>query len=296
MSVSSTEENVSTLRNTITILPTGQPDLPVESEETIIEDAKYALQVANSYINRLPEGKESLKNKSVLELGAGKNLGTALILISWGARQVTVCDRFLFQFRKDYHVRVYKEILRFLEEAGDIVNINALQTCIEGEEHITAELRYEQIALEDLANKYQNEFDISLSNAVLEHLYNSLRALQSLYSSMKKGGIGHHQVDFRDHRDFSKPLEYLLLDEFSFHELMTKCRCSCGNRLRPHQMLAMFTQSGFKNVAFEVNMWAEPDYIAEFVLRLRQARISSYSDMDPRFLQDISGMFKIKKW
>ena len=63
-------------------------------------------------------------------------------------------------------------------------------------------------------------------------------------------GIGLHQVDFRDHRSYDRPLEYLLMDEFSFVELLQQERGGCGNRLRPHQMDGLFRRAGFSEHRF----------------------------------------------
>jgi SAM-dependent methyltransferase len=69
---------------------------------------------------------------------------------------------------------------------------------------------------EHLAEATTERFDVTLSNAVLEHVFDPLRAAVNLHRVTAPGGIGFHQVDFRDHRDFTRPLEYLLLDEFSY--------------------------------------------------------------------------------
>ena len=99
-----------------------------------------------------------------------------------------------------------------------------------------------------------------------------MQALRSLAGISARESVGLHQVDFRDHRDFSRPLEYLLLDEFSFHELLQGCHAECGNRVRPDAMEAMFREAGFRSSVFHPNMWAEQAYLSEFLPRLRAAR------------------------
>jgi hypothetical protein len=103
-----------------------------------------------------------------------------------------------------------------------------------------------------------------------------------------------HQVDCRDHRDFSRPLEYLLLDEFSFHELLTERNAEFGNRIRPDELLAMFDENDFDEVELSPNMWAENDYLEEFVPRLRAARSSPYSDINVERLRPICGLFRTR--
>ena len=174
-------------------------------------------------------------------------------------------------------------------------NTKSFVDCIEAQAHISTTLSCEAGALEELATKHPEEFDITLSNAVFEHLYHPLAGLRSLHDSMAPNSVGYHQVDFRDHRDFSMPLEYLLLDEFSFHALMEERHCECGNRVRPHEMQMMFDLAGFSQVRFEANMFAEQHYLDDFLPRLRQSRISPYFDLDSRYLDAISGRFEIVK-
>jgi hypothetical protein len=269
---------------------------PVTADaERAQRDAKYALDIAHSYVEQMPEGRAFLAEKTIVEFGPGINLGTALILACWGARQVTVCDRFQVSFQHNYHVPVYKAIIDLLLKESSAVNISPLRTVLERGSHITPELRSEACALEELAERYPCTFDISLSNAVFEHLYHPLQAFNSLYSCMSQGSRGYHQVDFRDHRDFTKPLEYLLIDEFSFHVMMRDRHCECGNRLRPHQMRSMFENAGFSQVEFYPNMWAEPTYLEDFIPRLRASGMSSYSHLDTDLLKIVSGRFVVVK-
>lgn len=259
----------------------------------ILEDANYSLKIARSYIDNMPGGRDFIKGKSVVELGPGVNFGTALILVCWGAESVTVSDRFLSEFQTDYHTPVYKAIIKLLLDDNRDCDIQPIRDVVDAGGYQTSRLKCDKNALEDLATHYPDTFDITLSNAVFEHLYHPLKALNSLYLSMKHGGIGLHQVDFRDHRDFSKPLEYLLFDEFSFHEMLRERHCECGNRIRPDEMHAMFEHIGFNKVEFTPNMWADKEYQKDLLPRLRGAKFSPYADIATERLNVISGRFLI---
>ena len=69
----------------------------------------------------------------------------------------------------------------------------------------------------------QGYFDALVSNAVLERIKNANKAFTELFRVTSSGGVGLHQVDYRDHRDFARPLEHLLLDPNRSHE-----RCGQG--------------------------------------------------------------------
>lgn len=273
----------------------GPSDRVSLDKDRIEEDARYALGVARSYINALPGGIDGLRHKSVIEFGPGLHFAAALILRCWGAAQVTVADRFLARFDVEYHVPLYQRIASILKMEDSNTITEPLDRCAAERSHLSDCVRTFDIPLEKLCEDAPDQFDVTLSNAVLEHLYHPLRAMQSLQRISRTPSVGLHQVDFRDHRDFSRPLEYLLLDEFSFHEMLTERNGECGNRLRPDEMQAMFVQAGFHNVHFTPDIWSKADYLDDFIPRLRTSVSSPYSDIDPARLAVISGRFMLKK-
>jgi len=265
------------------------------SHDAIRADAEYAINNAKGYISRLGGDFDAIRSKSVLELGPGINFGTALILIAFGAKRVTICDRFLVQYYDDYHTKIYKEILRLLEEDNHALDLEPIKECITTKSHNTARLNSYPLSLEKLAHNLTEKFDITLSNAVFEHLYNPMSAFESLYQCMSNNSVGCHQVDFRDHRDFTRPLEFLLLDELSFHALMQDASCEFGNRLRAYQMQAMFENIGFKEVTIDANLFTDKNYFVNFIERLKLTKYSPFSFMDPELLTVVSACITIKK-
>lgn len=265
------------------------------SPEEMRNDANYALTVANGYLQKFSDDFTFFQAKTILELGPGINLGTALILQAWGAKSVIVSDRYLSPFTPGYHDVVYQIILELLEQEGTYQSLDPIRTCLNTANHDTGTMITTQKPLESLSNVFTNDIDVSLSNAVFEHLYNPLEAFVSLYNCMKPGGVGSHQVDFRDHRDFNRPLEFLLMDELSFFAQMEKACCEFGNRMRPCQMDALFKQVGFKQVRYESNLQASDEYLAEFIPRLRNNITSPYYNMAEEQLTSVSGLFSLKK-
>jgi hypothetical protein len=51
----------------------------------------------------------------------------------------------------------------------------------------------------------------------------------------------------------------------------------------------MFGCAGFRRIEFFKNMWSEVGYLQNFVPRLRQSEMSSFSDVDADPLKVISG-------
>lgn len=265
------------------------------SPEKIASDAEYAFNIAKGYLSKFDDAKAFIRGKAILELGPGINFGTALVMLAWGAKSYIVCDRYLSQYDENYHSKVYLALRKLILAEDNNANTEVLDACIQSSSHKVVGLECVQSPLEELAAIFPNEFDITLSNAVFEHLYNPLAAFQSLYACTALGGVGSHQVDFRDHRDFERPLEFLLTDELSFHALMHDACCEFGNRVRPFQMTAMFEAAGFSEVAYQPNMFVDRHYMKEFMPRLACALASSFSQVSEEKLRAISANFILEK-
>lgn len=261
--------------------------------QKISEDSDYAIRIARSYIDALPGGPEYLRGKSVLELGPGTNFATGLALKALGADAVFMADRFLAPFKREYHEPLYKDFGEKLSRIYTSVD-KAVFTSYCRDEYSSPLIKAVESPLETIQGLFR-DIDITLSNAVFEHLYNPLEAIQNLYSVMSSGGIGLHQVDFRYHREFDRPLEYLLMDEISYARLFDSCHGECGNRTRPIQMTEMFKFAGFSEVECQGNMFADPAYLDDFMGRLDRQTWSPYRHYSAEQLSVVSARFAIRK-
>jgi ubiquinone/menaquinone biosynthesis C-methylase UbiE len=150
-------------------------------------------------------------------------------------------------------------------------------------------------SLENLSGIPDRSVDIVVSNAVFEHLYDIKSAFSHLARITKSGGVGQHQVDFRDHRNYSRPLEHLLLGEEMFYGKFKARLGEFGNRYRPQEMKKFLELAGFEVREFRPDIFTEEEYLTEFLERLRQARKSRYCDYPGDDLRFISGRFYVVK-
>lgn len=259
----------------------------------VLEDARHAMMVAEGYLAALPEGRASLQGKSVLELGPGPSFGTVLILRALGAASAHVADRFLAQFHAEYHPPLYRLLAQMVREKYPDADLTPLLDAAQ-KGHEQSIVQTSDRPLEDLASVFQN-IDITLSRSVFEHLYDQFQAIRVLHDVTASGGLGLHEVDFRDHRDFSKPLEYLFMGDHAFAQLFEAVHCECGDRTRPFQMERMFRVAGFTQVAFEADMFTEPAYLDDVIERLRLCPTNLYGYMQRDQLMPILGRFLVVK-
>lgn len=276
-------------------MPPPQNSLARDAGADALErDAAYALKTARGYLERLPGGDPRwLRGKEALEIGPGVHYGVALILACFAAR-VSVADRFPPPWQPAYHPAFYRQLLdRF---AGEFPGTDPgpLRDAVKDQDSLKDRLTEIQAPVERLPRRMRNRYDVIFSNAVLEHLFLPSRAIRRLAWVTRPGGLGFHQVDCRDHRDFARPLEYLLMGRVQFWKAFYWSRGECGNRLRAGDFSRIFSRSGFAVRRFEVTIQAGDTYLSGFVPRLRQSS-SVYARRPDSELKELSGCFHLAK-
>jgi SAM-dependent methyltransferase len=233
----------------------------------IAADADYAIQLARGHL-RTFERHFDLSRVAILELGPGINLGPQLILASHGA-EVTVSDRFLTLWNSAYHPRLYRALKARWSGAAA-----AIDRVLEARGYPTDVITCVAQPAENLSDLADGAFDGVVSNAVLEHISDLHAVAATLARVTRSGGQHFHQIDFRDHKDFSRPLEFLLMSDDEYRQQPEHAR---GNRRRLSEWTTALIAAGFKIADVEINETVREDYFEAFVPRLRRAD-STYRD------------------
>ena len=266
------------------------------SPDAVSRDVDYAVQVALNYANWIGSalhdpstGLAVASGLRILELGPGPSLGTAILLAAAGAR-VTVADRFAAQWDDDYHPKVMRGLA---ERARSLpgVEVTLIEDLLRANTFAPHVVTIREYAAEELQQLPKASFDVVVSNAVLEHLADVPQAFAGLAHVTARGGVGLHQVDFRDHRDFSHPLEYLTLSNEDFRAMFAERNGECGNRWRPRQMARAFDAAGLSLRVFVPNMSADPAYVEGIVPRLHPDVLPMATDE----LEVISAYFVVER-
>jgi SAM-dependent methyltransferase len=263
------------------------------SAEKLREDVNYAVGIARNYLQYIQSSQIEAKNKVILEIGPGINFGSILVLACYGAR-VMASDRFLAPWDDGYHPKFYG-LLR------DWVKANMPEADTSGLDKILAEKAYPpnviklfSTSLEELNGIEDESIDVVFSNAVLEHIVSPPRSFQQLARVTRKGGLGFHQVDFRDHRDMSRPLEFLLMKDAEFGLEFEDRHGECGNRWRHWEYLDLFSQVGFELINFSPNIFADEIYLQSFTPRIRRTA-SRHRNVSADELRIVSGLITVKR-
>lgn len=173
----------------------------------------YFLWVAGLFKQIAVKHLGSLKDLSIVEIGPGSSMIPAALYVSAGARHLYCVDIYehpairdalpyhtafdLAKLDAEYFVPGAPEII--LKEEGGKVTLNPGYLSFIKRESFDTGLPAASV-------------DYVYSMATIEHLNDPLRSIAEWKRILKPGGISAHIAALVDHRDFSKPYEYLKLD------------------------------------------------------------------------------------
>lgn len=218
------------------------------------ESVAYIRQVFADYMIYGALTPMQLRGMRVLELGPGDNLGVGLLFLAHGAEQVVALDKFYSQ-RDDAHQReIYRALRKGLsgeprrrfDEALDLshgvaFNPNRLRYLFgHGVEEAPSVLG-------------KAAFDLVVSRAVLEEVFEIDEAFAAMDALLKPGGWMLHKIDLRDYGLFSRrgmhPLTFLTIPDFVY-DLMAR-DVGCPNRRLVDYYREKLAQMGY-NALFRV--------------------------------------------
>jgi SAM-dependent methyltransferase len=226
-------------------------------DDEIDRAATYVFVILESYQNifkRLGLSPDP-KGLTILELGPGGDFGAQLILASMGAR-IILADRFLTSFRSDFHPRLYAEVARRWDGPKDLLEAAIKQG------HDGSYMWLVAQPVEDLSAIASDSIDLIYSNAVFEHIYDVSCATRECARVTRVGGFGSHQIDWRDHRDFKRPLEHLTLQEEDYRKAAEPVFYDFGTRLRSIEFWRLFEAEGFFVIEREISDRTENPYFS----------------------------------
>lgn len=254
-------------------------------EESSGQAASYFRACFDDYFAKLgvtaPEISSFLAGKRVLEYGPGDVPGVALLMIAHGAESVVCVDRFPLLQLSQKNLAVIHDLLSGL---GMVERQRATSCFSRDGDPATGlnpdRIRY-RIAPSGLSG-LQNEIDLALSRAVLEHV-NDLRAtFADMHAAMKRDAIAIHQVDLKSHGlHQTHLLDFLVWPDYLWRLMYS--HKGAPNRLRVDSYRAVLAQTGFKVISIEPTLLADPIEVQAVHAKLAPP-FRQISDEDMRWL------------
>lgn len=190
---------------------------------------------------------------SVLELGPGDSLFTAVIAKSLGASKTWLVDSGYFA---DTTFKPYADLIGFLHQQGLTPHFATRPQTVD-DILTVCQAEYLTDGVRSLENLPSNSVDYSFSNAVLEHILKSDFAVLSeeLFRVMKPHGVSVHRVDLRDH--MGGQLNNLRFADATWEGTLFRKSGFYTNRIRFFEMISFFEQIGFNCQVSNVGRWNE---------------------------------------
>jgi SAM-dependent methyltransferase len=231
-----------------------------------------------------------VRGARVLEIGPGETLGVALRFIGSGAEQVVAADKFVPLETSRFHRDLYRELARGLspEEQARVTNAVVLDDGVEFNPKRVQYL-YGRGVEESSAELADESFDIVVSNAVLEEVYDLDRLFGAVDRLLKPGGRQVHVIDLGDYGMFSKhgfhPLEFLTIPD-SVYRYMVEASGQ-PNRRPLDYYRAKMASLGYRTQIYRTWVLGQPAHLREYRTSLEYGR--DYTDANVSLVQSVRG-------
>ena len=194
-----------------------------------------------------------LRDFTVLELGPGDSLFTAIVAHSFGARRCHLVDTSNFATTD---LQVYREMAEFISgekmPVPDIKNAETIKEILS-----ICNSDYWTHGLESLRTLPDKSVDFIFSQAVLEHIRKRefLEMLKQMRRITKDDGACSHSIDLKDH--LGGKLDNLRFSEKAWESDLFAHSGFYTNRIRCHEMLVLFQLAGFDPRFVRPKYWPE---------------------------------------
>jgi SAM-dependent methyltransferase len=218
-----------------------------------MDDPDRAIRTFEKYYQQaLAHGKLPAEFNS-LELGPGDSVLSGIVARAHGAGRVWLVDAGSFA---DTNVNTCQVVARELRSRGKILSSIEQISDIREVLHLL-DIKYLTDGTESLARIPDSSIDFFWSQVVLEHVPRDEfpEFLRHLRRIAKTDAIGVHSIDFRDH--LSGGLSNLRFSKARWEGAFFRDAGFYTNRLRPREMLAMFSAAGFSVEVLTETRWPE---------------------------------------
>jgi len=215
-----------------------------------MDSAEYSIKVFNSHKKKADI--ENLNNKTILEIGPGDSIATAIIAASEGASSILIDSGFYAETDSNFyinlinHLKIKKNYI--ISESKEILLSDILSN---------TQSKYLTKGLKSWSEIEDESIDFIFSQAVLEHIpKNEFRqTMRECHRVLKQNGVISHKIDLKDH--LGGALNNLRFNEILWESNFLSKSGFYTNRIQFSEMLNYFSSIGFQSKVLEINRWVE---------------------------------------
>lgn len=214
-----------------------------------MDQVTYVQDVFDQHVQRAGLSNQ-LKGKTLLELGPGDSIATAVVAACYGASAVLI-DSGDYAIRD---VRFYQDFANKLKGQGldvpDFSEAESLEDIL-----LICSARYLPNGIFSLQTIADDSVDLIFSQAVLEHVrrYEFLETMKECHRILRNDGVASHRVDLKDH--LGGGLNNLRFRESIWESNFFVRSGFYTNRIQFSEMIKVFEQAGFNIESMNVDRW-----------------------------------------
>lgn len=214
-----------------------------------------------THLNKYSKLENSVKDKVILELGPGQDLGNGIILLGRGVKKYIALD--VNKLDKSTPLKFYEMLLDRLKKQYPDCDTNYLKEQLERcHKDKSEKIRY--IVNDNFEiPKNENRIDLVFSNASFEHFTNVEKTIREVSRQMTNGGILIAQIDLSTHTFWIRerdPLNIYRYSDWLWNYFKFK---GSPNRMRTLEYKELLEKYGWFNVKIEPLAVLEEQYLAK---------------------------------
>jgi SAM-dependent methyltransferase len=203
----------------------GQDAVISLPESGISEEVKRIQTIYGQYLHYSGWSPAAVAGRRVLELGPGLTIGVPLMFAADGASFVAGLDKFVRLQDGPYFVALYGRMRETLSDQQKAAFDRAisLQPKLSLNPRFATYIDHKELT-DSLPQLGPGSFDMIVSNAVMEEIYDPTPAFLAQGELLRPGGVMVHRIDLRDYGMFSKygyhPLEFLTVPDWIYRRMV----------------------------------------------------------------------------
>lgn len=215
-----------------------------------MDTSVYALDVFDVHMQKTGLTGQ-LQGKTILELGPGDSIATAIIAAAHGAKAILVDAGSFVRTDIDPYINLAKLLDNNNLHSPDLSDCRNIDEIL-----VRCHAQYLKNGLKSIREIENESIDLIFSQAVLEHIRagDFLETIVECRRVLKPGGICSHQIDLRDH--IGGALNNLRFSDRIWESEFFARSGFYTNRIRYSRMLDLFKQAGFQAETTIVSKWA----------------------------------------